>query len=43
MTGGLEELLAGGRLRVPGLTESLVRELRQCQAGLTVDVGVPGT
>ena len=43
MTGRLDKLLAGGGLNVPGLTESLVRELCQGNAGITVDVRVPGT
>jgi len=40
---GLEELLTGGRRRVPGLTEALVRELSEGETGVGVDVGMPGT
>ena len=42
-TGRLQEMLAGRGRTVPGLAQPLVWELGQGEAGVTVDVRVPGT
>ena len=42
-TGRLKEMLAGRGWTVPGLAQPLVWELGQGEAGVTVDVRVPGT
>ena len=41
-TGRLQEMLAGRGRTVPGLAQPLVWELGQGEAGVTVDVRVPG-
>ena len=43
MTGRLKKLLTSRGLRVPGLAERPVRELSEGEAGVAVDVRVPGT